>query len=181
VSHELGTAEHCFALCAALQERRDNGPQGEHKVNSRIRAGRILEEHGKGGRVLDVGGEEWYHEFLTSCECESCNLPEDMHTMEREGYDGAMALHVLEHSPFPLLVLSRMVKAVNPGGWIYIHVPKPSGIWLHYEPHVTMMPVESWRKLFAILGLTVIHEEEGRFGRSKHSWEYRILAEVPWS
>ena len=178
MSHPIGTPEHAFELAASVQERRDHIAPGNEKIASRLRAGQILAQHGKAGTVLDVGGEDWYHEYLHGCECDCVNLPEDMHSMEREGYDGAMALHVLEHSPFPMLVLTRMMAAVKPGGWIYLHIPAPRGQWLHYEPHVTMMPIESWRKLIGLVGLNIIHEETGRFGRSRHSVEYRILAEV---
>jgi SAM-dependent methyltransferase len=170
-------AAHVLELVRARQERRDTAPEKHpRKVAAKQRAREIaLGHHGPARRILDVGGEEWYWPMFAPAELVAVNHPQDAHEMEPAGeFDGALAMHVLEHSPFPALLLELMRRAVTPGGWIYVAVPHPTRKWREYRAHVTMMLPDSWAHLFIMLGLEIVHRESGRFGR-RRSVEERFL------
>lgn len=166
------------------QERRDGRPARRRKRAAKQRAATLLVEHAGSGphKVLDVGGESWYAPYFapSGFHLEALNYPDDMHTMSvlEGGYDVAIAMHVLEHSPFPLLVLELVRRALRQGGWLYVAVPHPTPKWLGYKAHVTMMPPTSWAWLLSLAGFTVVHQESGRFGASEQSVEERFVCRL---
>src|SRR5690606_15236018 len=100
-------AEQALALARSRQRRYDDCIAPE-KRRAKARAAAIIGRR-PGAKVLDVGHEPFYApEFETrGMTLVPLNLPDgDMHTLSAvEEYDGALAMHVLEHSPFPLYVL----------------------------------------------------------------------------
>ena len=71
-----------------------------------------------GSAILDVGGEEFYHPQLADFDVTTANLPgQDMHELAYRGeFDAAIAMHVIEHSPFPLYVLELIHAALKVDG-----------------------------------------------------------------
>ncbi len=127
------------------------------------------------GLILDIGGEDFYRQYLKG-RVEEYNLPKDMHDLsEVEKYDGIMAMHVLEHSPFPLLVLENIIRALKPGGYICLVVPEPEPFIVEDFPeHFSCLTKEGWVQLLKFVGFNIILLEKGTFTKG---WvEYRFLA-----
>jgi len=175
-------------LCLATQEK--TGPNalkpdmGPHKTRAKERAAEILYNNaGKGIKIrtiLDVGGEPWYWPFFQGAEMHEVNLPqEDFHQFDHgQKYDAALAMHVLEHSPFPALVLENIRVHLKKKGLLYVAVPHCTPKWLAYDAHVTMQPPTAWVSLLQRMGFTVRYRGWGAFGRSRHSVEERILCQL---
>lgn len=165
-------AEQALALARSRQRRYDDciGPE---KRRAKARAAAIIGRR-PGAKVLDVGHEPFYApEFETrGMTLVPLNLPDgDMHTLSAvEEYDGALAMHVLEHSPFPLYVLMLLHRAIRPGGWLYAAVPAPRKKWLKHEAHFATLKPMGWHRMLADAGFRVGHYETGLFGpRSKEA------------
>lgn len=173
--------ESVLAVVKKHQERRDGSPARKRKRYAKKRAATLLVQHVGPGphKVLDVGGESWYAPYFEphGFELDALNYPHDMHTMSvgPGSYDVAIAMHVLEHSPFPLLVLELTRRALKPKGWLYVAVPHPTAKWLSYKAHMTMMPPKSWAWLLTLAGFSIVHQETGRFGASQQSVEERFV------
>jgi SAM-dependent methyltransferase len=169
-----------FEAVAAMQGRFDHA-QHPNKLLAKERAITLLTgKLSKGARVLDVGGEEFYQGPLRAqYEVTTLNLPDDMHAMEHEAaFDGALAMHVLEHSPAPLYLLKLLYRALVPGGWLYVAVPKPSATFCQKKyGHVSVLLDPMWRSLLVTAGFRLEHTESGSFGRRKRWVEYRYLVQ----
>lgn len=127
------------------------------------------------GLILDIGGEDFYHQYFKG-KVEEYNLPKDMHELaEIEKYDGIIAMHVLEHSPFPLLVLENIRRALKPGGYLCLVVPDPEPFIIEdYPEHFSCLTKEGWARLIEFAGLSIVLQEKGTFTKG---WvEYRFLA-----
>jgi SAM-dependent methyltransferase len=176
----VAVMEETFQAVAAMQGRFDHA-QHPNKLLAKERAITLLTgKLSAGARVLDVGGEEFYQGPLRARhEVTTLNLPDDMHAMEYEAeFDGALAMHVLEHSPAPLYMLNLLHRALVPGGWLYVAVPKPCATFCKPKyGHVSILPDLTWRHLLATAGFRLQHTESGSFGRRKRWVEYRYLAE----
>lgn len=124
--------------------------------------------------ILDVGGEKWYAEYFPHME--TLNLPQDIHALTSPPhYDVIIAMHLLEHSPFPLLALLNIYDALKPDGFVYIAVPRPVEPFLTLPSHFTVLTREGWEKLFKHAGFGVTFTESGRFGNYDPAVEERFV------
>lgn len=67
-----------------------------------------------------------------------------------EDYDLVVLRHILEHSPFPLLVLRNLCYTMKGGSYVYIEVPAPD-TWANHESnpnHYSVMGANMWKSLF---------------------------------
>jgi SAM-dependent methyltransferase len=176
----VAVMEETFRDVSALQDRFDHA-QHPNKLAAKKRAIALLSDHlHSGERILDVGGESFYQTgpMWEQYEVTSLNLPDDMHDMAFDGeFDGALAMHVLEHSPAPLFVLKLIHRALIAGGWLYVAVPKPFAKFCRNYGHMSVLPDPMWRTLLKVAGFRLHHAEAGSFGRRKRWVEYRYLAE----
>lgn len=176
---DVAVMEHVLRSTAAIQARYDHA-QHPKKLAAKARAVALLSARlPDGARVLDVGGEPFYQPPLAArYALTSLNLPADMHAMAYVGaFEGALAMHVLEHSPAPLYVLALLHRALAPGGWLYVAVPKPCVKFCRGYGHRSVLPDPMWRTLLAEAGFRVELAEAGSFGRRRRWVEYRYLAE----
>lgn len=175
---DVAVMEHVLQDTAAVQVRYD-AAQHPKKLAAKARAVELLgAQLFDGARVLDVGGEPFYQGPLAArFRLTSLNLPDDMHGMAFTGaFEGALAMHVLEHSPAPLYVLALLHRALVPNGWLYVAVPKPCAKFCEGYGHRSVMPDPMWRTLLTQAGFRVAFAESGSFGRRKRWVEHRYLA-----
>lgn len=168
-----------LATVGALQKSYAHA-QHPKKLAAKARAIELLSAKvRRGGAVLDLGGEAFYQEPLVArYALTSWNLPDDMHALPHvAAFDGALAMHVLEHSPVPLYVLLLLHRALRPGGWLYVAVPEPCDKFCTRYGHVSVLPPAMWRRLFEVAGFRLGHTERGAFGRRKQWIEHRFLLE----
>jgi SAM-dependent methyltransferase len=171
-----------MAIGAAVQGRHDGGSIDPLKREAkRVATGLLNDRLAVGSRILDVGGEEFYHEDLMAHQVSVANLPEqDMHHLtHREAFDAILAMHVLEHSPFPLYVLALLRRALVPGGLLYVAVPHPSDRICSGYGHWTVLPPVMWRQMIAAAGLTVEYQATGKMGKRVDWVEERFLCRRP--
>jgi SAM-dependent methyltransferase len=159
--------ENVISKCNALQHK--YSAEGEeinaNKLAAKIKAMDKMNELVKGGTILDIGGEEFYQKYSHN-KIDMLNLPkDDMHYISAvEQYDGVVAMHVLEHSPFPLIVLRNIYRILKPKGILYVAVPKPTKLFETFFPdHITMMSKDMWEKLIIMSGFTILEEQENQF------------------
>jgi SAM-dependent methyltransferase len=147
---------------------------------SKVRAAEICRRLAKPGDVaLEIGAEEPYRKEFErrGIKVVPLTLPDgEMHTMDFAAeFDGCIAMHVLEHSPFPMYVLRLIQRAVKPGGWMYFAVPYP-GKWRHrYTAHFSVLHPDMWATVFTTLGIEIVAREVGRFPSRKKPVEERFL------
>jgi SAM-dependent methyltransferase len=176
---DYALAERVIRSTSEVQARYD-AAQHPKKLVAKAHAVELLgAKLTPGDRVLDVGGEPFYQGPLEErFTLTSLNLPDDMHAMAFAGeFEGALAMHVLEHSPFPLYVLALLHRALVPGGWLYVAVPKPCTKFCKGYGHRSVLPDPMWRTLLREAGFRLDHAEAGSFGRRRRWIEYRYLAE----
>jgi SAM-dependent methyltransferase len=141
---------------------------------------------GERARVLDVGAgfgsqllgfRELGHEPYglersehRAAHVESLGIPCSYGPFERaelpERLDLVYTHHVLEHTGDPELVLRRCADALQPGGLVYVAVPK---LWhehpaqtVHFVPHLSTFTERSLETLMARCGLDVIARQVDR-------------------
>lgn len=168
-----------FELTRSVQWRYDH-TQKPQKLAAKQRAADLINKRlPEGGRLLDVGGEEFYHQALGTFDITVHNLPEhDMHAMAySEEFDAVLAMHVLEHSPFPMLVLKLIHHALKPDGFLYVAVPKPCDKFCTSFGHWTVMSAPMWRTCLEGVGFKVLGHETGKFGPKAVWWEERFLCQ----
>lgn len=165
-----------LAACNATQTTHDRWIS-EEKLAAKKRGAELLAEHAPSAHdVLDVGAESFYADLLPGV-VTALNLPDDMHDMTWcECFDAALAMHVLEHSPVPLLVLLNIHDALRPGGMLYIATPPPVPPFDEMSSHWTVMPAATWDRLIGLAGFTVVHREQGVFGDYPEAVEDRWVA-----
>lgn len=171
-----------FRTTTAVQARHDGGPIEPLKRQAkRLAAGLLNDRLAPGSRILDVGGEEFYHEDLVAHRVTTLNLPDhDMHELQaRDAYDAVLAMHVLEHSPFPLYVLALLRRALVPGGWLYVAVPHPSERICSGYGHWTVLPPVMWRQLVVAAGFELVWGAMGKMGQRVDWVEERLLCRRP--
>jgi hypothetical protein len=151
-------------------------PPCRQKRAAKKRAAQIVGPR-PGARVLDVGGEAFYVKYFTGMQITPFNLPDDMHALASlDCYDGALAMHVLEHSPCPLYVLWLLDCALKlDAAWLYVAVPHPRPKWLAHPAHFTVLHPDGWARLIEDSGFVITHREHGAFGPK--SVEERFLCE----
>lgn len=175
---DLTVAEDCLARCAATQYRHDTGTIEPLKRAAKRYATDLLNTHlPAGSRILDVGGEEFYHPDLSGHQVTTANLPEqDMHAIrDGKAYDAVLAMHVLEHSPFPLYVLVLLRRALVPGGLLYLAVPHPCDRICGGFGHWSVMPPLMWQRLVTLAGFTIVQQTTGKMGARADWIEERFL------
>lgn len=167
-----------FRRAGAIQERHDGGPiEPLKRAAKRVCTDLLSARLPAGARILDVGGEEFYHGDLTGHQITVANLPDqDMHALTyREAFDAVIAMHVLEHSPFPLYVLALLHRALVPGGILYVAVPRPCDQFCTGFGHWSVMPALMWRRLLEASGFTVESATTGQCGAKPDWTEERFL------
>lgn len=128
-------------------------------------------------QVIDIGYVEKYKPLYDKYNFDviAYNLPDyDMHEFDIS-CEAVVIRHVLEHSPFPLLVLDRIYKSLKEQGYLIVIVPKPIKDWIVFAPHFTVFTDEGWRKLFKFCGYNLIHFEEGIWRNDDKGEEYRYI------
>ncbi len=131
------------------------------------------------GKVLDVGGEGFYKEDFE--DVVQLNLPDDMHKMIYcDEFDGVVAMHVLEHSPFPFYVLLLIKRALKKGGKFYLAVPHPSEfVEKLVNCHYSVLMPNMWHKLLIEAGFKIEKRETGLFNDYKDATEERFFCVKP--
>lgn len=150
----------------------------EAKTFARDALYRELEARGidpKNCEVLDVGHEPYYAHLFHRIK--AANLPDfDMHDLPPQQSDAILAMHVLEHSPFPLLALLSMKRALMPLGVIYVAVPVVDHPFLTDPCHFSVLRPEQWEKIFADAGLRIVERKpDGKFNTYATAWEHRYI------
>lgn len=177
---DTATIQQAFDIANRAQHLHNVTVSAE-KYAAKLRASEIVKDHlnliGKTDhavRILDIGGEDFYVEHFPAME--QMNLPNDMHNLSAVSvYDTILAMHVLEHSPFPLLVLLNIRRALKPDGFVYVAVPRPVQPFLTLPSHFTVLDKLGWEKLFGHAGLKVTFAESGRFGDYDPAVEERYV------
>lgn len=156
-----------------------SGPPSREKVKAKKRAAELVAQLAKPGQVaLEIGAETNYTHLFekVGVTVELLNLPADMHDLDAVAkYDGAIAMHVLEHSPFPLYVLAVLHRAVKDGGWFYVAVPHVNKRWARDPAHFSVLHPDTWARLLTHAGWTVVHRESGKLGPKPEKVEERFL------
>ena len=178
---EQEMVDQVFTVTRGVQFRYDHTQKPEKLAAKRRAAELIKSRLPEGGRLLDVGGEEFYHPYFDGFDIMTHNLPDrDMHAMPyREEFDAVVAMHVLEHSPFPLLVLSLIHRALKPGGWLYVAVPRPCNKFCRKFGHWSVMRAQMWNTLITGAGFEIPYAQVGKFGPKKEWVEARFLCQRP--
>ena len=169
----MNNFQQALDIANRAQHRHDATITVEKRI-AKQRAAEIVRDHLKGTRILDIGGEGWYAEYFPPME--QFNLPNDMHTLSAiNTYDAIIAMHVLEHSPFPLAVLLNIYQALKPTGIMYAAVPRPVEPFLTLPSHFAVLAKENWVKLFNHAGFRPVFVESGRFGNYDPAIEERFV------
>lgn len=158
-----------------------SGPASPVKVAAKQRAAELIAAVSeRGDCVMEIGAEGNYRHLLDALglAVEPVNLPDDMHEISAVGeYDGAIAMHVLEHSPFPLYVLRALYRAVRPGGWLYAAVPHVTDKWARDTAHFSVLHPDAWAYLLDVAGWNVLVRESGKLAKRASAVEERFLCE----
>jgi hypothetical protein len=135
------------------------------KEKAKRRAAAIIHTQGGSGEAVDIGGHDWYAPLFAQkgITLERWDLPRDMHDVEGK-WGGAVAMHTLEHSPFPLQVLIALRSCLPPWGWLYVSAPHPTRKWVLHEPHFTVLTPDGWQRLARDAGFVCMFRETGKFG-----------------
>jgi SAM-dependent methyltransferase len=161
------------------EQRNFSHAQSPIKLQAKKFAADSIKRHITSGRLLDIGGEEFYHHHFSQFEITTWNLPtHDMHNIDLESikFDVILAMHVLEHSPFPLYVLFEIRDVIKQDGLVYIAVPECNRRF--NKPrfnHWTVLRPEMWEKLIKTAGFSILEKSKARFGDRKTHVEYRYL------
>lgn len=169
--------EGVISACNGAQYRHDQGKIEPLKRAAKAVCTDLLNRRLRDrARILDVGGEEFYQRDLGRFDVVSHNLPDDMHDMPYvDAFDAAIAMHVLEHSPFPMLVLTLLRRALKPGGIAYIAVPHPSPRLCTGYGHWSVLPPDMWQVNIEGAGLTIESRASGKMGRRPDWVEERFV------
>jgi len=177
MNHSL--VEKLIKDCVIKQTRWDNAVPLPQKVEAKRYGYEQISEYVTRGRILDLGGEEFYHDLYKDYDLVTINLPHDMHqgiVQDGMGFDAVLAMHVLEHSPFPLYVLALINDALNSYGYLYVALPThTTDAFCEIEEHFTIMPTKMWERLFKEAGFTIISHDIGKFGNTPDWVEERFL------
>ena len=158
-----------LGACASAQRGHagifSSGPDSPTKRAAKARAVELIGSvAAQGDKVLEIGAEDNYRPMLEAIgvSVEPVNLPADMHDIEAtDQFDGAIAMHVLEHSPFPLYVLRVLCRAVRPGGWLYVATPHVTQRWAQDTAHFSVLHPDAWAYLLRMAGWAVLERESG--------------------
>lgn len=183
----LAVASGLLEACRAMQRGHlgidSSGPASPEKVAAKRRAAELVGMIARPGQVaLEVGAETNYAAMFAELGITVIpqNLPADMHALDAEAeYDGAIAMHVLEHSPFPLYVLAMLHRAVRPGGWLYVAVPHVNARWARDAAHFSVLHPDNWARLLDVAGWRVLERESGKLGPKPEKVEERFLCSRP--
>jgi len=166
------------------QIRHDPTGPSRQKRAAKEQAARLIREYGtvrKGSRYLDLGGEDWYDPFFDGFVL-SVNLPDgDMHDLARYGggWDCVLAMHSLEHSPAPLVVLLEAYDVLRPKGVLYVATPQPCQDFVNMESHWTVLHWQGWYRLIRAAGFDILHVEKAVFGDYDDAIEDRFVCRRP--
>jgi len=130
---------------------------------------------------LDYLKEQGKETFGITFGKEECNHPvlrEDMHftSLPDQSYDLAIARHVLEHSPIPLILLAEMRRIAR--NYAIVIVPTPTPRMVNYTNHYSVFPDFVWERLFVLSGWAIEKfRAENYFFDTSQVWdsEYRYL------
>jgi SAM-dependent methyltransferase len=168
--------DEVLQIAARLQHTHDSAISPQ-KLAAKCHAAEVMRRAvGDAATLLDVGAEPFYQHLLPGT-VHTLQLPDDMHHLDLPGrFDGALAMHVLEHSPAPLLVLRNIWRALKPDGWLYAATPPPVEPFLSLPSHITVLTATGWVRLLGMAGFTVVEHTVGRFGYYRNAVEDRWLA-----
>lgn len=169
-------ARQAFEIAASEQFKHDVMISNDKREAKRAASRWLYSIMDESTKILDVGGESFYADDFVNLV--QANLPDaDMHSLpyEDNSFDGCVAMHVLEHSPFPLLALLQMSRVVKTGGYLYVAVPHAIGSYIDMKSHLTVLHPNGWAKLLRISGWKVVRKETGKFNSGQDSIEERFL------
>lgn len=115
---------------------------------------------GEGGTFLDVGcGTGWLREYATAHGWQytglgfqaEADVRGDMHFTNAGQYDVVFCRHMVEHSPMPILAVTKLHEFTKPGGWCFVMTPAPP-YNADYPDHFSVMSRLSWISLFRRVG-----------------------------
>jgi SAM-dependent methyltransferase len=186
VSLDVNVAAHALRIAVEAQHggvASDSAFSGsKHQARAFKRYVKIIGQRAQGARVLDVGSEPAYRSLFTAAGMDLVpfGLPDDMHSLTAQGeYDGIIASHVLEHSPFPLYILLLFAKALKPGGWLLVVVPHPIlPKWVDRKDHFSVLQPGNWRRLLDAAGFNIVYREAGAREKTPGKTEERFLCVV---
>jgi ubiquinone/menaquinone biosynthesis C-methylase UbiE len=112
---------------------------------------------------VSLGDESCAHEVLRA----------DVHFsgIGNNAFDLAVARHVLEHSPMPLLLLMEMYRISN--RYALAVVPCDDQLWIDWPNHYSVLSKAMWRKLFRRARFEILREVDAPL--EPHSTEWRFL------
>ncbi len=86
---------------------------------------RVLDFGGDSGQLLPecIGGERHVFEISDAEPVSGVMKVADETHLQAHSYDLVVLSHVLEHTPDPVFLLSKMASLLKPGGWLYVEVP----------------------------------------------------------
>lgn len=178
---DLELAKEAMQLAIDKQQRYDFAEPSPEKLAAKAFAASLvyefLETRGipsAGARILDIGHEPYYAGYFQSVT--AANLPEhDVHDLRLGTFDAILAMHVLEHSPFPMLALLNIKRSLRPRGIAYVSVPIVTKPFTTDPCHFSVLHAEQWKKLFADTGFDVFHESKGTFNYYAAAQEWRFI------
>lgn len=182
---DFDLARQAMQIALDRQSRYDFVEPTMEKVSAKADARDTLVRHLKGRgfdpaecSVLDVGHEEFYAPLFrgTFRALYAANLPDaDIHDLKHREVPAICAMHVLEHSPFPLLALLSMRRCLSHGGVSYVSVPIATKPFTEDPCHFSVLDRDQWRKVFGDAGFEVIEESQGRFNDYMEAFEWRFV------
>jgi len=159
--NNIATIEHLLGIVASHEKRMHYMDYPKKIESKQVSIGMFPPEVNK---ILEIGGDESSGEIFKEKGMDVTQFGlhigdgQDMHLMEIDHeYDGVYARHVLEHSPFPLLVMYNIHRAVRGGGWVVIVVPQPGSEFVdNWVTHLADMSILQWTRIFSLAGFKVM-------------------------
>lgn len=157
LSHLWAVWERCLA------EQKPEPYTGHHANAARELLDDWLPLCGDGGTFLDVGcGTGWLREhtgklgwtYTGMSLQDGADVYGDMHFTNPGQYDVVFCRHMLEHSPMPMLAVTKLYEFTKPGGWCIVVTPTPP-YYVDWPQHFSTLPRAGWTALFKRLGFSI--------------------------
>jgi 2-polyprenyl-3-methyl-5-hydroxy-6-metoxy-1,4-benzoquinol methylase len=141
---------------------------------------------GDAGLFLDVGcGTGWLKEHVNKLGWQyvgmglqqEADIRDDMHFSALDAaHQVVFCRHMVEHSPMPLLAVTKLYQFTAPGGYCIVVTPTPP-FYADWPQHFSVMPRAAWAGLFKRAGFAIEQSCTKEIGDS--SVESRFLLRRP--